>query len=116
VEQLLPIDFYSNLVGALVDQKVIQHLMQEQCAKLLKHLERWPELNMMLAQMVFKWLMCLFVGELPEETELLVWDLFFLKGSYIIYKVALTLIQIISVQILKLDKYNDIIMVLLSFG
>ena len=87
--------------------------MQEQCAKLLKHLERWPELNMMLAQMVFKWLMCLFVGELPEETELLVWDLFFLKGSYVLYKVALTLVKMISVHILKLDKYNDIILVLL---
>ena len=82
--------------------------MQEQCTKLLKHLERWPELNMMLAQMVFKWLMCLFVGEL-----LLVWDLFFLKGSYVLYKVALTLVKMISVQILKLDKYNDIILVLL---
>lgn len=46
----------------------------------------------MLAQLVFKWLMVLFVGELPEETELVVWDLFFLKGSYVIFRVALTLV------------------------
>jgi hypothetical protein len=47
-------------------------------------------MNVFLLQKLFKQLMVLFVGELPLETELLVWDLFFVKGSNLIFRVALT--------------------------
>lgn len=36
--------------------------------------------------------MVLFVGELDLETEYLIWDLFFVKGSIVIFRVALTLL------------------------
>jgi len=36
--------------------------------------------------------MVLFVGELPQETEYLVWDLFMVKGSVVLFRVALTIL------------------------
>lgn len=50
--------------------------------------------------------MVLFVGELPAETEYLIWDLFFVKGSVVVFRVALTLIQLMSEEILKPEN-ND---------
>ena len=64
--------------------------MNTQYPKLLNHIQEWPEMNVFLLQKLFKQLMVLFVGELPLETELFVWDLFFVKGSNLIFRVALT--------------------------
>jgi hypothetical protein len=60
--------------------------------KLCQALDENPETHIMLAQKLFKWLMVLFVGELPLETEYLVWDLFLTKGSVVIFRVALTIL------------------------
>ena len=78
VEIYLPIDYYSNLLGVLIDLKVFKDLMGKRLPKLCIHLENQDfDVDLLLT----KWLICLFVNHLPLETELLVWDLFFLKGS-----------------------------------
>ena len=40
--------------------------------------------------------MVLFVGELPEETEYLIWDLFMVRGSVVIFRVAITLLTMMQ--------------------
>lgn len=39
VESLVPIDFYSNIVGALIDQQVLQHIVIERMPELADHFE-----------------------------------------------------------------------------
>jgi hypothetical protein len=70
----------------------------------------------MLAQKLFKWLMVLFVGELPIETEYLVWDLFFVKGSVVIFRVALTILQMMQDEIIADDSYDNVMIVISSFA
>lgn len=60
----------------------------------MAYLDEWPETKIMLVQKLFKWLMVLFVGELPIDTEYLVWDLFLVKGSVVIFRVALTILHL----------------------
>ena len=45
--------------------------------------------------------MVLFVGELPMETQYTVWNLFFIKGSTVIFRVALTILKLIEDKILS---------------
>ena len=66
--------------------------MREKLPKLCLILDLNPETHIILAQKLFKWLMVLFVGELPPETEYLVWDLFMVKGSVVLFRVALTIL------------------------
>jgi hypothetical protein len=63
-----------------------------------------------------KWLICLFVNHLPLETELLVWDLFFLKGSQVIFRVALTLFSMMEKEILQAEDMGSIFMIVDKFG
>lgn len=63
-----------------------------------------------------KWLICLFVNHLPLETELLVWDLFFLKGSQVIFRVALTLFSMMEKEILEAEDAGSIFMIVDRFG
>lgn len=39
VESIVPLDFYSNIVGALIDQKVFQHIVKERMPELADHFE-----------------------------------------------------------------------------
>lgn len=43
---------------------------------------------------MFKWLMVLFVNELPIECEYMVWDLLFIKGTTVVFRLALTILQL----------------------
>jgi hypothetical protein len=70
----------------------------------------------MLQQTIFKWLMVLFVGELPLETEYLIWDLFMIKGSVVIFRVALTILKLMQNAIMDKLTYDNIITVLTTFG
>lgn len=70
----------------------------------------------MLQQTIFKWLMVLFVGELPLETEYLIWDLFMIKGSVVIFRVALTILKLMQNAIMAELTYDNVIKVLTTFG
>jgi hypothetical protein len=39
IESWLPLDYYSNMVGALLDQKVFSHILAERIPDLHEHLE-----------------------------------------------------------------------------
>jgi TBC1 domain family member 8/9 len=90
IEQLLPLDNYINLIGVLVDQKVLEQLIKEHLPRLSDFLDERPEV-----QKLFRWIMVIFVGTLPYETELQVWDLFFTKDSTEIFRIALNLLQML---------------------
>jgi hypothetical protein len=88
VENILPIDYYSNLLGVLIDLKVFKSIMRDRLPKLCQHLEKF---NFDLDILLTKWLICLFVNHLPLDAELAVWDLFLIKGSSVLFRVAITL-------------------------
>ncbi len=85
----MPIDYYPNLLGVLIDLNVFKFLMRERLPKLCNHLETF---NFDLDILVTKWLIVLFVNHLPLDAELAVWDLFLIKGSTVLFRVALTLL------------------------
>jgi hypothetical protein len=63
--------------------------MRERLPKLCNHLDTF---NFDLDILVTKWLIVLFVNHLPLDAELAVWDLFLIKGSVVLFRVALTLL------------------------
>lgn len=85
----MPMDYYPNLLGVLIDLNVFKSLMRERLPKLCNHLDTF---NFDLDILVTKWLIVLFVNHLPLDAELAVWDLFLIKGSVVLFRVALTLL------------------------
>lgn len=39
VENMVPLDYYSNIVGALIDQKVFQELMRDRLPDICDHFD-----------------------------------------------------------------------------
>ena len=113
VEVLLPLDYYPNLLGVLVDLRIFQQLMRDQLPYLCKHLDM---LEFDCSLLVTKWLICLFVNHLPLDVELAVWDLFMIKGSSVIFRVALTLFDLMAPEILATKDYAEVYLVVDGFG
>jgi hypothetical protein len=107
-ESLVPMDYYSNLLGVLIDLKVLRALLERKKPKLLEHLEAFdPPFTINL--LAFQWFVTLFVhhANLPLETEYLIWDLFFIHGDTVIFSAALTLITLLEPEIMKVDRFED---------
>jgi hypothetical protein len=45
--------------------------------------------------------MVIFVGELPEDAEYTAWDLFFTKGSIVIFRIAMTILRLLQKELLS---------------
>ena len=89
MESYLPLDYYSNMIGVLVDQKVLQHYMRKRLPKLCDHLD---DVAFSLDLIAFQWIACLFAINLPQQIHFAVWDLFFIKGVVVIIRFALTIL------------------------
>lgn len=107
VECFIPLDYYSNLFGALIDQKVIRGLVEIYLPKLDQHVVEYElDINMH----IFKWLVVLLVGHLDPETEYAIWDLFFTKNQVIIFQVVLTVLEWMQDDILACNDDGDLFM------
>lgn len=73
-ERLLPNQFDSNMLPAVVDKSVFKHLVHQQFPKLAAHLE---EMAVDVSFLCPHWFLCCFVNALPTESCLRVWDILF---------------------------------------
>jgi len=64
IESLMPIDYYSNMVGALIDQRVFVGLLCDKMPDLVEHLE---SLFFDPSLISFQWFACLFSYNMPLE-------------------------------------------------
>lgn len=76
-ENLLPLDYYSDLLGILTEQKVFEILLQEKYPKLVQHMQNN---QYQLDLIAFQWFVTLFSGSLMPETEIFILSAFFIKG------------------------------------
>ena len=88
-ERLLPDYYNTKVVGALVDQGVMDHLV-------LTHL---PDLHAkisdlgMLHLISLSWFLTLFLSVMPYHTAVYVMDCFFYEGAKVIFQLALTILS-----------------------
>lgn len=87
--------------------------MKKRLPKLCSHLEKF---NFDLDLLLTKWLICLFVNHLSLESELTVWDFFFIEGASVMFRVAITIFALMQDEILQANDYGDIYMIMDKFG
>ena len=115
-ESLLPVGYYSNLLGVLIDIKVFDYLLDRKRKQLLEHMESAnPPFTVTL--LAFNWFLTIFINHLnlPIETEYIIWDMFFIQGDSILFSVALSLVLLMEDEIMKVDRFEQIYMVAKDF-
>ena len=111
VEDLLPDYFSSSLLGVQVDAKVFVDLVSVHCKKLYAHFQ---EIGMLLELTATQWLMCLYVGYLPADCQMRVWDLFFVEGVHILFTVGIGLLNLLETELLATQTMDECVRVLRS--
>ena len=86
--------------------------MKEVLPKLTAHLE---EFNFDVHFLMMKWLIYYFVNHLPLDAELAVWDLFMIKGISVVFRVAITLFQLMQDKILAAKNDGDIMIIVTEY-
>ena len=87
IETILPIDYYSAMIGVLIDQKLFSKLIKATMPLLWGHLKKM-DLNPSLVSL--QWFICLFSYNLKTEVSDEIWDHLLLSGSKILFRAGLS--------------------------
>ena len=103
MEKILPVIYYSELVGIVVETTIIENLISLYFPELYKYLQD-NNFNIPLRNFIHKWMVCLFTQTMSPEMVYTFLDFLFLEGSDLLIKNSLFLISYIHD---KLFKSND---------
>lgn len=110
-ERLLP-DYYNNkVIGALVDQNVLDELVREYMPELHKRLAPLGVLSMIS----LSWFLTIFLSVMPFESALHIVDCFFYDGARIVFQVALAILNLNQDQLLKVRDDSEAMTVLSGY-
>ncbi|KAJ8722843.1 hypothetical protein PYW07_004023 [Mythimna separata] len=107
-ETLLPDYYNTRVVGALVDQGVLEELTEVHLPELHAKLD---ELGMM-KMISLSWFLTLFISVMPYECAVNVMDCFFYDGAKVIFQVTLTILDINREILLKCTEDGQAMQVL----
>lgn len=110
-ETLLPDYYNTRVVGALVDQGVLEELTEVHLPELHAKLD---ELGMM-KMISLSWFLTLFISVMPYECAVNVMDCFFYDGAKVIFQVTLTILDINRDKLLKCTEDGQAMQVLSEY-
>jgi hypothetical protein len=106
IERLLPADFYSpSLVGSRADQAALADLVVQHVPRVAVH---FAELGVDLTSVTFGWFLSLFTDCLPVETLFRVWDVFFVEGHAVLFRVAVAVLKLNEAELCATDSVPDL--------
>ncbi|KAL1140691.1 hypothetical protein AAG570_000621, partial [Ranatra chinensis] len=88
-ESLLPDYYNTKVVGALVDQEVLDYLVSEHLPKLHSALQQFG----MIKMISLSWFLTIFLSVMPYSSAVNIVDCFFYDGAKVIFQVALTILE-----------------------
>jgi Rab-GTPase-TBC domain len=103
IESVLPLDYYYSILGMMADFRVFTELANELLPELSRHLS---SMKLEYSLFAFQWFVCLYCISLSKPTVLRIWDLLFLKGTKILFRVGLSILDLISKKVIGCHEYS----------
>lgn len=90
ITKILPAEYYtSHLLVSQADQRVLVELVDEQIPKLAEHMR---EIGVDLPAVTFAWFLSLYTDCLPVETLFRVWDILFIDGMVVLFRISMAIL------------------------
>lgn len=90
-ERLLPRYYTPTMIGAVVDSRVLESLVEKFMPLLAK---QFKQLDLQLSIISLPWFLSLFINALPLNLAFRVVDNFFLEGPRFLFQLALAILKI----------------------
>jgi hypothetical protein len=107
LEEILPLNYYSELCGIMVDINIIINFIKKYFPKIKIFNNKMFESS--IINFINRGLICLLTNDLSEKTSLLIWDFIFLEGNIVIMKTFLAIINILKKRLLTIKSEEDLI-------
>lgn len=107
VDILLPSDYYTTLIGALTNQKVLGCLLYNSCNQLTNILRDWGYNTHDLTVVSLSWFVTLFSYPFSQELTSRIWDVFFIEGGYILLFIGLAFFKIQNKSLCFVKTYGE---------
>ena len=106
MEKILPIIYYSELVGIVIETTIVENLISLYFPELYKFIMD-NNFNIPLRNFIHKWMVCLFTQTLSPEMVYSFLDYFFLEGTdFLLIKNSLFIIAYIHDKIFKSNDFE----------
>ena len=110
-ENLLPDYYNTKVVGAVVDQRILDNLTLEYLPALHAKLVKLDMLNMIS----LSWFLTIFLSVMPYESAVNVMDCFFYDGAKVIFQVALMVLDWNQEELLKCRDEGEAMQLLATY-
>lgn len=109
IENILPCDYYSELVGIMGDCSLCLKILKETNKKIMKKFEGF---EIILNNLLYKWFISLFVENTSNETFLQIWDAVMIDGNIVLLRAASSILELIEDKILACDGIESLTVLL----
>jgi hypothetical protein len=102
IETILPLNYYSEFAGMMVDVDILICLLQKYFPDLMEILELYDFIEY-FKNIIFQWFVSLFTHNFSYNCSLIIWDVLFLDKSVSLFKVTIGLVKMIKNDLMKID-------------
>jgi hypothetical protein len=86
-KRMLPGYYHPNMVGAVIDNHVFEHLVHKYMPQIGEHLKKY---DIQLSVACLPWFLSLYINAFPLNYALRVMDCFFLEGPKVLFQIGYT--------------------------
>jgi len=105
IENILPCEYYSELVGIMGDCSLCLKILYESNKKVMLKIKNF---EVILNNLLYKWFISLFVENTSHETFLNVWDALMLDGNIVLLRAVSSILDLMEEQILQADGFEEL--------
>ena len=105
LENILPCEYYSELVGIMGDCSLCLKILTESNKKVMLKLKGF---EVILNNLLYKWFISLFVENTSNDTFLNIWDALMLDGNIVLLRAVSSILDLMEDQILLTDGFEDL--------
>ena len=105
IENILPCEYYSELVGIMGDCSLCLKILMESNKKVMLKIKGF---EVILNNLLYKWFISLFVENTSNETFLNIWDVLMLDGNITLLRAVSSILDLMEEPILQSDGFEDL--------
>ena len=108
IENILPINYYYDSAGIIIDNYILFERLERLNKTLMNHFTK-NKFELLIKNILYKWLICLFSQNIKDELLFLIWDIFFIEGTQTLFKTIIIIFEKNEEELLKITSVDKLI-------
>ena len=108
LENILPINYYYDSAGIIIDNYILFERLERLNKTLMDHFKK-NKFELLIKNILYKWLICLFSQNIKDELLFLIWDIFFIEGTQTLFKTIIIIFEKNEEELLKITSVDKLI-------